>query len=79
MTNGGVDFEADRPAAIGQLLDAENDAWRKRQCVDKGWWKNINFAQKIPEATHARQGCGLFATIAREEQFGEAKRASLSW
>ena len=35
----GVDFEADSPAATGQLLGAENDAWRKRQCVDKDWFK----------------------------------------
>ena len=41
MTNDGVDFEADSPAAIGRLLGAENDAWRKRQCVDKDWWKHI--------------------------------------
>ena len=41
MTSDGVDFEADSPAAIGELLGAECDAWRKRQCVDKDWFKRI--------------------------------------
>ena len=39
MTSDGVDFEADSPAAIGELLGAGCDSWRKRQCVDRDWCK----------------------------------------
>lgn len=42
MTSDGVDFEADSPAAIGELLGAECDSWRKRQCVDRDWFKSIS-------------------------------------
>ena len=41
MANDGVDFEADSPASMGDLLGAGDDAWRKRQCIDKDWYKNI--------------------------------------
>jgi hypothetical protein len=41
MTSDGVDFEADSPAAIGELLGAGCDSWRKRQCVDRDWCKSI--------------------------------------
>ena len=41
MSGDSVDFEADSAATIGDLLGAECDAWRKRQCVDKEWFKNI--------------------------------------
>ena len=41
MMGGSIDFEADCAAAIGDLLGAECDAWRKRQCVDRDWTKMI--------------------------------------
>ena len=41
MLGDTLDFEADSAAAIGDLLDAECDAWHKRQCVDKDWFKFI--------------------------------------
>ena len=39
MSGDSIDFEADSAAAIGDLLGAECDAWRKRQCVDRKWFK----------------------------------------
>ena len=41
MMGGSIDFEADCATAIGDLLGAECDAWRKRQCVDRDWCKSI--------------------------------------
>ena len=41
MMGGSIDFEADCATAIGDLLGAECDAWRKRQCVDRDWIKLI--------------------------------------
>ena len=38
---GGIEFEAECAADMGELLGAESDAWRKRQCIDKSWWKFI--------------------------------------
>jgi len=38
---GGIEFEAECPADMGSLLGAKSDAWHKRQCVDKSWWKYI--------------------------------------
>ena len=54
MTSDGVDFEADSPAAIGELLGAECDAWRKRQCVDRDWFKT-DLLQRTSEATRASE------------------------
>lgn len=41
MAEDTLDFEADSAAAIGDLLGAECNAWHKRQCVDKDWFKSI--------------------------------------
>ena len=36
-----VDFEVESAADMGDFLGAESDAWCKRQCIDKLWWKII--------------------------------------
>ena len=41
MANDAVEFEAESVVMMGGLLDSEGDAWCKRQCVDKTWWKFI--------------------------------------
>ena len=41
MLGGSIDFEADSVATTGDLLGAECDAWRKRQCVDRDCVKRI--------------------------------------
>lgn len=41
IPNDAISFETESAAVVGDLLGAETDAWRKRQCVDKMWWKFI--------------------------------------
>jgi hypothetical protein len=38
---GCLEFEAESASDMGDLLFAKSDAWHKRQCVDKSWWKYI--------------------------------------
>ena len=54
MSGDSIDFEADSAAAIGDSLGAECDAWRKRQCVDREWFKRISSKNLRGNASRVR-------------------------